>query len=142
MVVVNSKTEVKSTLTSRVYGYILANQGCTSREIRRGLNLSSEDGVIGPAINSLIKRSAIEGVANTEKERSTRYFKGAAPVVLKQPANGTTQKKISKMAQLVQMQQQLQQSLAEMLAVMQNVDLHQFSNTPKKTVVKKIAAKR
>lgn len=79
---------MKATTTSRIYGLILANPGITSRTLKKHL-----PEVIPSVINSTLQRlcisNAIKGVAPAGKPRSTGYYKGAAPAVLRNAAQDT-----------------------------------------------------
>lgn len=78
--------EIQATLSSKVYAAIIANPGITSREIRRVIGLERGTGIsIARQIGSLVQRHAVIAVPG-ETERSTKYYKGSAPVVLRQKA--------------------------------------------------------
>jgi hypothetical protein len=82
------KFDSTATVASKVYGYILAHPGSTTREIRVGLGYDRMNPAVNSAITAMVRRNALIGV-NADGGRNTRYYKGAAPVVLHQ-AHGFT----------------------------------------------------
>jgi len=101
----------QSSTASKVYAYIIANPGATSREIRKGMNIS---GNFGQQLASLRERGAVISVAG-DTPRSTKYYKGAAPVKLNQP-RGTSQKKICSESAILKKQQELVRDIQLLLA--------------------------
>ena len=92
--------KLETTITSRVYGYVLAYPGITSRELNTQLfNDTSirNPWAVASALKQLKKSGAIVMVTG-ETARSGQYFKGRAPAVLRQPA-GQRQDTIMTMAE-------------------------------------------
>ena len=72
---------MQATKTAQVYAMIIANPGITAREISRELG-SKSTGII---IHNLQQRGAIKAIEGVS-QRSTQYYKGPAPVILRQAA--------------------------------------------------------
>ena len=92
--------KMESTITSRVYGYVLAYPGITSRELNAQLfNDTSirNNSAVASALKQLRRTGAIVMVAG-ESERAGQYYKGRAPAVLRQPA-GQLQETIMTLAE-------------------------------------------
>jgi len=72
---------MQATKTAQIYAMIIANPGITAREISRELGSKS----VSRMIYELQRRGAICGLEGAGP-RSTRYYKGAAPVILRAAA--------------------------------------------------------
>jgi hypothetical protein len=102
-----------ATITSKVYAYIIANPGATSREIRKGMNIPGHVD-FGSRLAQLIGRGAVMSVPG-ESPRNTRYYKGAAPVKLNQP-RGISQKSIRSELDILKKKQELVRDIQLLLA--------------------------
>ena len=104
---------MKATVSSKVYGLILANPGITQRELNRSLGTSgSETHAVSSAVYNLIKRGAVKGKKNGA--RNTQYYKGAAPAVLRQ-SPGKTQKALDKEIEVANIIAAIESGVAVML---------------------------
>lgn len=115
---------MKSTVAAKVYGLILTHPGITSREINRMLwreGIEHTTHAVQSALHSFRRRGAIiatEGDTN----RNMRYYKGSAPVALKQPVGGNQQEievASSEWAKL-QLARQIKQEIKDSLAAIEN----------------------
>lgn len=98
---------MQATLTSRVYAAVILNQGSTSRDINK---LIGKDSSIAKTLSQLSQRGALLAVPDANG-RSTRYYKGRAPVKLNQPT-GTTQKKLEARASAAAANSELEAEIA------------------------------
>jgi predicted transcriptional regulator len=73
--------KMQATKTAQIYAMIISTPGITCREISRTLGSKNTSRLIC----HLVQRNAIKAVEG-EGSRSTRYFKGSAPVILRQAA--------------------------------------------------------
>lgn len=105
--------DLTATTASKVYAYIIANPGATSRDIRKGMNIPGNVN-FGKQLESLIGRGAVMSVQG-ESPRKTKYYKGAAPVKLNQP-RGTTQKKMHIEYDIIKKKQELVRDIQLLLA--------------------------
>lgn len=106
---------MQTTTSAKVYGLIITTPGLTVRQIRASLPNES-----GAAVNSacfnLTKRGAVLAVSE-EGKRSTKFYKGAAPVTLRQ-ASGVLQKDVGKTDLMVA---ELRQEVKAGIAVLQGL---------------------
>lgn len=86
---------MQTTKAAKVYGAILANPGITAREINKMLGTAD----IGSCLNSFVKRGAVLAMPGMS-ERSTKYFKGRAPVILRQAAGESQSRLEQEIAEL------------------------------------------
>jgi hypothetical protein len=107
---------MQSTQAAKIYGIILSKPGITAREINKELGTAA----IGGTLNSFVKRGAIIGVPG-EKERSTKYYKGRAPIALRQP-KGQTQAAIEREFDAVAMRNELVKSKALLESMIKQLD--------------------
>lgn len=109
---------MQATKTAQIYGMIISNPGITCREISKKLGSKNT----ARMVYALVQRGAIKAVEG-EGSRSTRYFKGAAPVILRQAA-GIRQKDINAAAVETQQYRELKQQVdwlqAELNAIRSN----------------------
>lgn len=105
------KTTQQSSTAAKVYAHIIAHPGATSREIRKSMGITSN---IGQQLANLRERGAVISIAG-DTPRSTKYYKGAAPVKLNQ-ARGTTQKAIRNEFNLVKAKQELVRDMHLLMA--------------------------
>jgi predicted transcriptional regulator len=73
--------KMQATKTAQIYAMIISTPGITCREISKALGSKNT----ARMVYALVQRGAIKGVEG-EGSRSTRYFKGGAPVILRQAA--------------------------------------------------------
>jgi predicted transcriptional regulator len=110
--------KMQATKTAQIYGMIISNPGITSREISKKLGTKST----ARTVYALVQRGAIKAVEGTGS-RSTRYFKGSAPVILRQAA-GIRQADINAAAvetsEIRALQQQVDWLQAELTAIRKN----------------------
>lgn len=114
--------KMETTITSRVYGYVLAYPGITSREINAQLfNDASirNTRAVAAALKQLRKSGAIVMVPG-ETERSGQYFKGRAPAVLRQPA-GQLQENIMILAEQRRLMMEYEAMLRRMEAHLSHI---------------------
>lgn len=95
---------MQTTKAAKVYGAILSNPGITAREINKLVGTKD----IGSCLNSFAKRGAIIAMPGAT-ERSTKYYKGRAPVTLRQAA-GESQSRLEK--QIADLQTTVDEAIA------------------------------
>ena len=108
-----------ATAASKVYGYVLAHPGCTAREIRVALGLGDKYAAVNSNLFNMVKRNALIAV-NADGGRNTRYYKGAAPVVLRQ-AHGLTNKSIQTEASLIKAKAELVRDIRLLMAQLESM---------------------
>ena len=106
---------MQATKTAQIYGMIISNPGITCREITKTLDTTN----VSRTIYRLVQRGVIKAVEGTGS-RSTRYYKGGSPIVLRQAA-GVRQKDIDaaaiKTAELRDLQAQVDWLQSELTAM-------------------------
>lgn len=103
---------MQSTKTSQIYALIIANPGITAREITKSLKTKN----VSRIIYALQSRGMVKGVEG-DGPRSTRYYKGRAPAVLRQPA-GMTQKRIDAAAAETEQSRQIQYHISALQEIL------------------------
>ena len=94
--------KIETTVTTRVYGLVLAYPGITAREINSTLRETCEidnTSAVNAAIQHLKKKGAIVSVAGISA-RSTMYYQGEVPAMFRSPA-GQHRKNVNKAVSLV-----------------------------------------
>lgn len=105
----------KPTTASLVYATVISNPGVTSRELK-GLLRECPATAINGALATMVRRGALV-LDTTDGERSGKYSKGKAPVVLRnaystKPSNDMTAQTIKQ--EIVQAQQLLSSLLGKL----------------------------
>lgn len=113
------KFDSTATVASKVYGYILAHPGSTTREIRVGLGFNKMNPAVNSAITAMVKRNALVAV-NADGGRNTRYYKGAAPVVLHQ-AHGFTNDTLNTEVKVLKAKQELIRDIRLLMQQLENM---------------------
>jgi hypothetical protein len=113
------KFDSTATIASKVYGYILAHPGSTTREIRVGLGYDRMNPAVNSAITAMMRRNALIGI-NADGGRNTRYYKGTAPVVLHQ-AHGFTNDNLNSEIKLVKAKQELVRDIRLLMAQLESM---------------------
>lgn len=113
------KFDSTATVASKVYGFVLAHPGSTTREIRLGLGFERTTPAVNSAINAMVKRNALVAV-NADGGRNTRYYKGAAPVVLHQ-AHGFTNGNLNSELKIINAKKELVRDIRLLMAQLESM---------------------
>ena len=112
---------MESTHAAKVYGAILATPGISARQINKQLGITGKAcSATCAAIRSFVKRGAVIALEG-EGDRNTKYYKGRAPVSLRQP-KGQTQNAIEREFDAVAMRNELVKSKALLESMIKQLD--------------------